>query len=79
MIGTEFGYFPNNLIEEEMGMVDDAANPEVAVRVDEADLAKVRAMADAKMMRHRLDDYLSVILGVGAALLLWILQFLDVY
>lgn len=60
-------------------MVDNVANPGKAVDVDEADLAKVKALADAKMMRHRLDDYLSVILGVGAALVLWILQMLDVY
>jgi hypothetical protein len=58
-------------------VVDDAEKP--AVQVDEADLAKVKAMAEAKLMRHRLDDYLSVILGVGAAVVLWILQMLDVY
>jgi hypothetical protein len=60
-------------------VVDDVASPGQAVEVDNADLAKVQAMADAKMMRHRLDDYLSVVLGVGAALILWILQMLDVY
>lgn len=60
-------------------MVDTIENSGQSVKVDEADLAKVKAMADAKMMRHRLDDYLSVILGVGAAVLLWILQMLDVY
>ena len=60
-------------------MVDEAASPAKAVNIDEADLAKVKAMAEAKMMRHRLDDYLSVFLGVGAAVLLWILQMLDLY
>lgn len=54
-------------------------SPGRSVDVDEADLAKVRALADAKMMRHRLDDYLSVVLGVGTAVILWILQMLDVY
>jgi len=60
-------------------MADDIQEPGQAVDIDQADLAKVKALADAKMMRHRLDDYLSVVLGVGAALILWILQLLDVY
>jgi hypothetical protein len=60
-------------------VVDTIENSGQSVNVDAADLAKVKAMADNKMMRHRLDDYLSVILGVGAAVLLWILQMLDVY
>ena len=61
-------------------MVDDIEkSPGRSVEIDEADLAKVKALADAKMMRHRLDDYLSVVLGVGAAVILWILQMLDVY
>jgi hypothetical protein len=60
-------------------MADDAPKPAATVQVDEADLAKVRAMADAKLMRHKLDDYVSVILGVGSAVLLWILQMLDLY
>ena len=47
--------------------------------VDEADLAKVQADADNKLMRHRLDDYVCIILGVGVCLLLWFLQLLGVY
>lgn len=46
---------------------------------DEAELARVKAESEAKLMRHRLDDYLAIILGVGSALILWILQMLDVY
>ena len=60
-------------------MADNAPKPAAAGAVDEADLAKVRAMADSKLMRHKLDDYVSVILGVGSAVLLWILQMLDLY
>lgn len=47
--------------------------------LDAQDLEKVKAQSEAKLMRHRLDDYLAVVLGVGAALVLWILQMLDLY
>ncbi len=47
--------------------------------VDESDLAKVKAQSEAKLLRHRLDDYLAVILGAGSAIILWILQALDLY
>lgn len=47
--------------------------------IDEADLAKVKAQSEAKLLRHRLDDYLAVILGAGSAFILWVLQALDVY
>jgi hypothetical protein len=69
----------NSHLEKGVAVVDDVKSPGKSIEVDEADLAKVRALAEAKMMRHRLDDYLSVIFGVGAALILWILQMLDVY
>lgn len=48
-------------------------------KMDDADLSKVKAESDAKLMRHRLDDYVAIFLGVGACLVLWFLQFIGLY
>jgi len=45
----------------------------------ETDLRKVESEAIKKAIRHRLDEYLAIILGVGAVLLLWFLQSLGFY
>lgn len=47
--------------------------------IDKDELEKVQAETDAKMMRHRLDDYVAIILGVGACIILWILQAMGLY
>jgi hypothetical protein len=47
--------------------------------VSEAELKKVEASAAAKQLRHRLDEYVAIILGVGAVLVLWFLQIMGVY
>ncbi len=43
------------------------------------DLAKVREQSEKKLLRHRVDDYVAIILAVGAVFILWILQLLGVY
>jgi|APDOM4702015191_1054821.scaffolds.fasta_scaffold2126112_2 hypothetical protein len=43
------------------------------------DLKKVEAEAAKKAMRHRTDEYLAIVLGVGAVLLLWFLQEIGLY
>ena len=50
-----------------------------AEEVDIEDLEKVKAESEAKLMRHRLDDYVSIILGVGACIVLWFLQLIGLY
>ncbi len=45
----------------------------------EEDLKKVEAEALKKAMRHRLDEYIAIVLGVGAVLLLWLLQAMGLY
>ena len=47
--------------------------------VDIEDLEKVKAESEAKLMRHRLDDYVAIILGVGACIVLWLLQLMGLY
>jgi putative heme degradation protein len=47
--------------------------------VDEAELKKVAATAEAKQLRHRVDEYIAMVIGVGAVLLLWFLQYLGLY
>jgi hypothetical protein len=45
----------------------------------EEDLKKVAAEAMKKSVRHRLDEYIAIVLGVGAVLLLWFLQSIGLY
>ena len=45
----------------------------------EEDLKKVEAESLKKSIRHRLDEYIAIVLGVGAVLLLWLLQELGLY
>jgi hypothetical protein len=57
-------------------MTDDV---EKKADVDEAELEKVFAVAQAKQLRHRVDEYVAIVIGVGAVLLLWLLQYLGLY
>jgi len=47
--------------------------------VSEEELKKVEQAALSKQLRHRLDEYIAIILGVGAVLVLWFLQVMGVY
>ena len=50
-----------------------------ATEVFDTDLAKVREQSEKKLQRHRVDDYVAMILAIGAVFILWLLQFLGVY
>ncbi|MBI3016250.1 MAG: hypothetical protein HYY65_14570 [Candidatus Tectomicrobia bacterium] len=43
------------------------------------DLKAVEADAIAKFQRHRVDDYVAILLGVGSALILWLFQLMGFY
>jgi hypothetical protein len=45
----------------------------------EEDLKKVEAEALKKSLRHRMDEYIAIVLGLGAVLLLWLLQGMGLY
>ena len=45
----------------------------------EEDLKKVEAEALKKAMRHRLDEYMAMALGIGAVLICWLLQEIGFY
>jgi hypothetical protein len=45
----------------------------------EEDLKKVEMESLKKAVRHRLDEYIALALGVGAVLLLWVLQEIGLY
>lgn len=45
----------------------------------EEDLKRVEAESAAKSLRHRLDEYIALVLGLGTILLLWILQAIGLY
>ena len=46
---------------------------------DSDDLKKVAAVADAKQRRHRVDEYVAMIIALTAVLILWILQAAGLY
>jgi hypothetical protein len=48
-------------------------------KVLEEDLKKVERESMAKAVRHRLDEYIAIVLGLGTVLLLWFLQALGLY
>ncbi len=54
----------------------EAPNREKAL---EEDLRKVEFDAMKKSVRHRLDEYIAIVLGLGAVLLLWFLQQIGLY
>jgi hypothetical protein len=43
------------------------------------DLRKVEATADAKQRRHRADEYMAMIIALGAVAILWFLQYAGFY
>jgi hypothetical protein len=43
------------------------------------DLRKVEATADEKQRRHRVDEYMAMIIALGAVAVLWFLQYLGFY
>jgi hypothetical protein len=47
--------------------------------LDETELKKVAAAAEAKQMRHRLDEYVAMVIAIGAVMILWLLQTLGFY
>jgi hypothetical protein len=45
----------------------------------EEDLKKVEVESASKSLRHRMDEYIAIVLGLGMVLLLWILQAIGLY
>lgn len=45
----------------------------------EAELKKVAAVAEEKQLRHRLDEYIAMVIAIGAVMILWLLQSLGLY
>jgi hypothetical protein len=43
------------------------------------DLKRVEAEALKKALRHRMDEYIAIALGLGSVLLLWLLQEIGLY
>ena len=43
------------------------------------DAKKVEAAADQKQRRHRVDEYMAMIIALGAVAILWFLQYLGFY
>ena len=43
------------------------------------EMNKVEAAAEEKQRRHRVDEYLAMIIALGAVVILWFLQYLGLY
>ncbi|MFC1838392.1 hypothetical protein ACFL1N_02335 [Thermodesulfobacteriota bacterium] len=43
------------------------------------DLKKVEAAAEKKQRRHRVDEYVAMIIALSAVAILWFLQYLGFY
>ena len=54
-------------------------DPAAPAQAFDEELAKVRKESEKKLQRHRVDDYVAIILAVGAVFILWLLQFAGVY
>jgi hypothetical protein len=48
-------------------------------QLDEAELKKVAATAEEKQRRHRLDEYIAMVIAISAVLILWLMQTLGFY
>ena len=58
-------------------MADDSIGKKI--EVDEEDQKKVLATAEAKQMRHRVDEYIAMVIAISAVFILWFLQFVGLY
>ena len=56
-------------------MVDDLDNKNTM----DDDLQKVMAAAEAKQRRHRVDEYIAMVIAIGTVFILWFLQFVGLY
>ena len=43
------------------------------------DLIKVQEAAEKKQLRHRVDEYVAMLIALTAVLILWFLQYLGLY
>jgi len=43
------------------------------------DLKKVTEAAESKQLRHRVDEYVAMIIALSAVFILWFLQFVGLY
>ena len=57
-------------------MAEDLGNKEVVVDEEQK---KVQAQAEAKQMRHRMDEYIAMVIAISAVFILWFMQFVGLY
>jgi hypothetical protein len=46
---------------------------------NDEDLKKVQEKAELKQLRHRVDEYMAMIIALTAVAILWLLQYLGLY
>jgi len=57
-------------------MADDMAKKS---EMSDEDMKKVLAQAEAKQMRHRVDEYIAMVIAISAVFILWFFQFVGLY
>jgi hypothetical protein len=56
-----------------------AENIETKRELSAEEQKKVLATAEAKQMRHRVDEYIAMVIAISAVFILWFLQFIGIY
>ncbi len=56
-----------------------AENIEEKRELSEEELKKVMATAEAKQRRHRVDEYIAMVIAISAVFILWFFQFIGLY
>jgi hypothetical protein len=56
-----------------------AENVEKKEVVVDEEQKKVQAQAVAKQLRHRMDEYIAMVIAISAVFILWFLQFIGLY
>ena len=57
-------------------MAEDLGKKEVVVDEEQK---KVQAQAEAKQLRHRMDEYIAMVIAISAVFILWFMQFVGLY
>jgi len=49
------------------------------VETPQKELDKIKAETEKQMLRSRINDYIAIVLALGAVFILWLLQLMGVY
>lgn len=62
-----------------MGASGMAEDIDKKAEMDDEDVRKVLTTAETKQRRHRVDEYIAMVIAIGAVFILWFLQSVGIY